>query len=128
MKEDMENPDGFFARLAKKNANLEKRYNKFEKWLETNEFEPIFQKLLEKNGDERSTYCFNKGHEKNGTPLMEFLCGYITTRIETVENEKFSGDFSSGIWFFKDYWFQLICGQGCFWKIYNKDFECIEHV
>lgn len=126
--DDMKNPNGFFSKLVKKNEINSIRQDKFEKWLETNEFEPFFKKLLKRNGEDRGDYCYKNGCEKYGTPLMEFLCSYITDRVDATENHKFNNDFSSGVWFFKDYWFQLICGQGCFWRIYDKDLNCIEDI
>ena len=126
--DDVKNPNGSFARMTKKLELKNNRQDKFEVWLKTNDFEPVFKKLLERNGQERSDKCYKNGYEKYGTPLMEFLCGYITDRIDYVEDHKFSNDFSSGVWFFENYWFQLICGQGCFWRIYDKKLKHIEDV
>ena len=99
-----------------------------EKWLETNDFEPLFQRLLARNGDERTDWCHKKGCEKYPTPMMQFVFDYISDRYEIVNNELLSNDFSSGTWFFKGYWFQLLCGQGNFWKIFDGELNCIEYV
>lgn len=128
LEEDAKDPNGYFAKLGKKQVALNLRYDKFEKWLETNEFEPMFKKLLERNGDERDDYCYKNGCEKYGTPLMEFLLEYISNRVEQTENDGIDKDFSGGTWLFKNYWFQVLHGQGSFWKIFDKDLKCLEHI
>jgi hypothetical protein len=126
--EDLNNPNGYFSILAKKKKLQSKRFDRFEKWLETNDFEELFQKLLKRNGDERTDWCHKKGSEKYPTPMMQFVCNYVVERLEVINNELLDGDFSQGTWFFKGYWFQLLCGQGCFWKIYDAELNCLEYV
>lgn len=125
---DLADPNGYWNTLEKQRKVQDSRFDKFEKWLETNEFEPTFQKLLQKNGEVRSEWCYKKNYQKYGTPLMQFLCEYVSDRTEPKVNEKIDSDFESGLWEFKGYWFQLICGQGCFWRIYNSDLEIVEDV
>lgn len=125
---DLADPNGYWNTLKKQEEQKQLRYDKFEKWLETNEFEPVFQKLLQRNGDERSEWCYKNGYEKYGTPLMQFLCDYVSHRTEQKENDKIDGDFQAGLWYFKGYWFELVCGQGCFWAIYDENLNVVEHV
>ena len=126
--EDRKNPDGYLNTLAKKEKLQSKRFDRFEKWLETNDFEELLQRLLKRNGDERTDWCMSRGHMKYPTPMMQFVFDYISDRFEIVNNELLDGDFSQGTWFFKGYWFQLLCGQGCFWKIFDGELNCIEYV
>lgn len=128
IKEDLNDPNGYWNTLEKKKNLKQKRFKRFDKWLETNEFEPLLLKLLERNGDERTYRCMSRGYEKYPTPMMQFVFDYISDRLEVVNNELLDGDFSRGTWFFKGYWFQLLCGQGCFWKIFDGELNEIEYV
>ena len=126
--EDLKNPNGYFAKEKKRSEILNSRFDKFERWLKKNEFDPYFKKLLERNGEDRLEWCYRHGYEKYGTPLMEFLVSYVSTRKKHRINKKINSDFEAGLWYFKGYWFQSICGQGCFWRIYDKDLNVVEDV
>lgn len=126
--EDIANPNGYWNTIKKKEAVEKGRYDKFEKWLETNEFEPLFQKLLLRNGKERDDWCWKHNVQKYGTPMMLFLTGFIQDRRSQIINDMINSDFESGLWFFKGYYFQLNCGQGCFWRIYDRNLKIVEDV
>jgi hypothetical protein len=128
MDADAENPNGYFNRLKKQDEIKNKRFDKFEQWLETNEFEPFFQKLLLRNGKERADWCWKRGIEKYGTPMMEFLTEFISERRSEIIDITIPNDFQHGLWYFKGYYFQLLCGQGCFWRIYDKNKKFVEDV
>ena len=128
MLEDLKNPDGYWNTLIKQMKLESARLDKIDKWLETNDFEPMFRKLLLRNGENRSEWCYKNGYQKYGTPLMELLCTYISNRCTPATNEKLDNAFQSGLWEFKGYWFELNCGQGCYWRIYDQDLNIVEDV
>lgn len=125
--EDFKNPDGYWNTLIKKEKAQAARFDKFDKWLETNDFETTFRKLLSKNGENRAEWCYKRREQKYGTPLMQFLCNYVSNRCKQSEYP-ITSVFQSGIWEFKGYYFELNCGQGCFWRIYDKDLNIVEDV
>ena len=46
MKEDLADPNGYWNTLKKQKEFEQKRFDKFEEWLKTNEFEPLLKKLI----------------------------------------------------------------------------------
>lgn len=128
LEEDANDPNGYWNAFKRNEDIQEKRFDKFEKWLETNEFKPVFQKLLKRNGEERAKWCYEQGCEKYGTPLMRFVCDYVSQRTELRHIVEISNIFEVGLWHLGGYWFQLNCGQGCFWRIYDDQFNIVEDV
>lgn len=124
MDEDMKNPDGYFAQIQKKHEIREGRFKKFKKWLNKNDFNKLLIRLCVQNGDEHRDRCYKKGYEPYPTAGLQFVLDYISSMTEK-SNKKIDNSFEHGLWKFKGYWFQLICGQGCHWIIYNDKSERI---
>ena len=98
------------------------RYVRFEKWLENNDFEKLMQRLISENGDEWQDKCYKKHYEPYPNNKLGFLIDYLVHNCEPIEVAEIEPKhFPSTIFFFKGYYFQTICGQGCFHRIYNKE-------
>ncbi len=122
--EDLKNPNGYFAKLKKEQDIKEGRFKKFEKWLKKNNFEALLIRFFFENGDTRREWCYRNGYEPYPTAGFQFVLDYISNRKES-KNAKIDNSFEHGLWKFKGYWFQLICGQGCHWIVYNNKSERI---
>jgi len=113
MEEDRKNPNGYWRTLEKKQVLKQKRYDFFEEWLKTNDFDVLLSKLIEKH---IAKYSEN---------ILSFICEYISDRLEILNNDRLVGEFTTGTWFFKGYWFELFCGQGCYWRIYDNELNAL---
>ena len=128
MKEFAESEEGkafhkeYFGKLKKKQDIADGRYRKFEKYLETHDFETLMYKLILEHDDEYMEKCYHKGYEPYPNNKLAFLIDYLVHNYEPIEVAEIEPEhFPSTIYFFKGYYFQTICGQGCFHRIYNKE-------
>ena len=112
----------YFGNLQKIQDIQEGRYRKFEKYLESHDFDKLMQRLILENGDKWREKCWHKGYEPYPTNKLGFLIEYLLHNYEPIEVPEIEPKhFPSTIYFFKGYYFQTICGQGCFHRIYNKE-------
>ena len=93
--------------------------NRFEKWLETNSFDDLIQRLKSEHGKEWKDKCWAKGYEVYPNNKLAFLFEYLNENLEPVEISWIESHFSSGGFIFKGYVFETICGQGCFHRIWD---------
>ena len=108
--------------MAKEQRIAEGRYRKFEKYLETHNFDELLQRLVAENGDEWCDKCGKKGYEPYPNNKLAFVIDYLVHNYESIDVIEIEPKhFPSTIYFFKGYYFQTICGQGCFHRIYNKE-------
>jgi hypothetical protein len=128
MKEWAESPEGiairneFVEKMAKKLRIAEGRYEKFEKYLETHDFEVLMQRLIQEHGEEWQDKCYKKYYEPYPNNKLRFVIDYLVHNYEPIEVLEIEPEhFPSTIYFLKGYYFQTICGQGCFHRIYNKE-------
>lgn len=124
----LESPEGkdfrnkFIEKLAKEQEIANGRYKKFEKYLETHDFEALMYRLILEHNDEYVEKCWHKGYEAYPNRKLAFLIDYLVHNYEPIEVLEIEPEhFPSTIYFFKGYYFQTICGQGCFHRIYNKE-------
>ena len=124
----LDSPEGiafcneFIENLTKKQIIAEGRYIKFEKWLEKNDFEALMFRLIHEHNDDYIEKCYHKGYEPYPNNKLAFLIDYLVHNYEPIEVAEIDPEhFPSTIYFFKGYYFQTICGQGCFHRIYNKE-------
>ena len=111
--------DKYFEKIAIKDNLKKSRFFKFEKWLETNSFEKLMDRLIEKyESDEWYEKCSNKGCEVYADNILAFVRDYVYSHgeIQNTENE----DFATIKYSFKGYMFETVFGQGSvdsFYKI-----------
>ena len=128
LKDFMDSPEGkahlaeYFGKIKVKQNIQEGRYKKFEKYLETHDFDKLMQRLILENGDEWREKCYHKGYEPYPNNKLGFVIDYLVHNYDSIDVLEIEPKhFPSTIFFFKGYYFQTICGQGCFHRIYNKE-------
>jgi hypothetical protein len=112
----------YFENMRKINDIRVSRYKRFEEWLKHNDFEALMYRLIHEHGDDYQEKCMHKGYEPYPNRKLAFLIDYLVHNYEPIEVPEIEPEhFPSTIYFFKGYYFQTICGQGCFHRIYNKE-------
>lgn len=117
-------PEGkkYFENERKKLEIKRNRYIRFEKYLESHDFDQLMYRLILEHGDDWHEKCWHKGYEVYPNNKLAFIIDYLVHNYEPIEVPEIEPEhFPSTIYFFKGYYFQTICGQGCFHRIYNKD-------
>ena len=117
-------PEGkkYFEKMGIELKIKKGRYARFEKWLEHNDFEALMFRLIHEHGDDYQEKCMHNGYEPYPNNKLEFLIDYLVHNYEPIEVPEIEPEhFPSTIYFFRGYYFQTICGQGCFHRIYNKE-------
>lgn len=127
MKAYMESPEGkaeteaYIAKMAKEQEIADGRYVRFEKWLETHDFDNLMYRLILEHDDDYRNMCYHKGCEPYPNNKLNFLIDYVEARIAPITVTALACDFSNVIYFIKGYYIQHIWGQGVITRIYNKD-------
>jgi hypothetical protein len=113
----------FFARERFKNELKIKRFERFEKYLETHDFNNLIYRLILENGDEWREKCYHKGYEPYPTNMLQFVFDYVIYKTENLEEipEEIDCNFPTNTFEFNGYYFQITYGQGSFISIYNKE-------
>jgi hypothetical protein len=79
-------------------------------------------RLILEHDDGYLEICGHKGYEPYPNNKLAFVIDYLVYNYEPIEVLEIEPKhFPSTIYFFKGYYFQTICGQGCFHRIYNKE-------
>ncbi|MFW6246983.1 MAG: hypothetical protein ACOC22_02280 [bacterium] len=112
--------DEYFEEQNRKYEILEGRFKKFEKYLETTDFDTLIYRLVLEHGDEYREKCYINGVEPYPNNKLEFLFKYVMSKCEHIEVPELKNDFMHDISEFKDYYFEVTYGQGCIHAIYNK--------
>ena len=111
----------YFENIKKINDIKVSRYKRFEEWLKHNDFEALMFRLIHEHNDDYCEKCYHKGYEPYPNRKLAFLIDYLVHNYEPIEVAEIEPEhFPSTIYFFRGYYFQTICGQGCFHRIYNK--------
>lgn len=112
----------FVEDLAFKEKIQQGRYDRFEKWLETNDFDKLIYKLILEHNDEYRERCYENGYEPKPNNKMDFIFSYVSERAgKRVHIKEFESDFPNAVWEFNGYYFEIVWGQGCIQVIYNKE-------
>jgi hypothetical protein len=112
----------YFENIRKKHVIETGRYLRFEEWLKHNDFDKLMYRLIHEHGDDYQEKCMHKGYEPYPNRKLAFLIHYLVHNYEPIEVPEIEPEhFPSTIYFFRGYYFQTICGQGCFHRIYNKE-------
>jgi len=112
--------DEYFEDIRKKQEILEGRFQKFEKYLETIDFDTLIYRLVMEHGEEYREKCWTNGLMPYPNNKLEFLFEYIMSKTPDVDVPEIQNDFIQEIREFKGYYFELIHGQGVIFRIYNK--------
>ena len=127
LKEHLESPEGkahmkaYFENLANIEMIKEGRFNRFDKWLEDNDFNKLLYRLILEHDDEYIEKCYHKGFEPHMNNKLSFVFDYGIKRGKEVNIKELECPFPNVISEFKGYYFQIIWGQGSITAIYNKD-------
>jgi len=123
IREFPETPEGkaYFENERKKNEIKKNRYLRFEKWLETNDFDKLMYRLILEHGEEWREKCWSKGYEVYMNNKLAFIFDYIVHNYESISVPQLENMFPTQIWFFKGYYFRIMHGQGSVVDVYNGD-------
>lgn len=115
-----------FEKLVEKKKIDEGRYRKFEKWLETHDFNILMQRLEKEHDNSWRNNCYNKGYEPYPNNKLAFLINYLVYNHKSVSVPQIeSKNFPSESWFFKGYYFNMMFGQGVFTQVFDSNFKQI---
>lgn len=126
LSELLESPasDRYFEDLRLKEELQELRFKKFEKYLESHDFSVLIDRLVKEHDEEYRDKCYKRGWEPFPNNKMQFLLDFVGSRGEKIELGSVDDNmFESALYLYKDYYFQLSQGQGCFWRIFNLQKE-----
>jgi len=127
LKAYLDSPEGkaqtekFFNELAEKQKLKEARYRRFEKWLETNDFDKLMYRLILEHGEEWREKCWHKGYEVYSNNKLRFVTSYVFDNLAPISVPKLENMFPTEIRFFKGYYFRIMHGQGSVFDLYNGD-------
>lgn len=123
--EDYLNSDECKAYLEnekKKEEIRNNRFIRFEEWLKHNDFDKLIYRLIHEHDKEYREKCWHKGYEPYPNNKLYFIFNYVENNLEPIEGIiELETIFSNSVWSFKGYYFQVICGQGCIYRIINKE-------
>jgi hypothetical protein len=113
----------FFEQQKVEHEILLQRFKRFEKYLETHDFDELMLRLILEHDDGYRKKCQKKGCEDCPNNKLQFVLDYVvynTKRLDPTPPEIVS-DFSGEAYEFRGYYFQIIYGQGSFIRIFNKE-------
>lgn len=128
LREHLASPEGqasmkkYFENLARIEGIKAGRFDKFDKWLEDNDFDKLLYRLILEHDDEYIDNCYHKGCEPYMNNKLQFVFDYAIDRGKQVEPPKeLRCDFPQAVHEFRGYYFEVVWGQGSITAIYNKD-------
>jgi hypothetical protein len=129
LKAHLESPEGraqskaYFENLAKKEMIKNKRFDRFDEWLETNDFDKLLYRLILQHDDDYREKCYDKGYEPHMNNVLKFVFDYACDRGKQLEKipKDLECNFPQAVYEFRGYYFEIVWGQGSITAIYNKD-------
>lgn len=127
LKELLNSPkiDAYFDEQEKRTKIKRAHYDRFEKWLENNDFHELMLRLVNEHGEEWKKRCFSKGCEVYPNNKLQFIIDYVIHNYNSIIVKKLDCDFPNYVWFFKGYYFQIVYGQGSYISVYNNNLQNI---
>jgi hypothetical protein len=122
---DSDKGNAYFENLQKILELQLKRYVRFEKWLEHNNFDELMQRLITEHDDNYRDKCYNKGYEPHPNNKLGFVISYVIHNRESIDVPQLNKGFPNQIWFFKGYYIQMVWGQGVFTQVLDDKFNQI---
>lgn len=127
-KEYAESPEGIEReRLYFENLKIELeieagRFKKFENYIEAHSFDELLRRVIDEHDEAYREKCFKKGCEDYPTNKMQFIYDYVSKNVEHIEVAGITdGYFHTEARFFKGYYFTVVHGQGCCYRIYDSN-------
>lgn len=116
----------FIESLNDKRKNQLIWYERFEKWLNNNDFDKLLLKIIFKHTDEYIEQCHNNGKEVHPNNILCMLFDYVIEHSEPLKKvpKTIQNKFFNHVFKFKGYYFQIIMGQGtvyCIWNVDDKE-------
>lgn len=113
----------FAKELAEKRKIKKKRFDRFEAWLEKNDFDSLIYRLIHEHDDDYFDKCYHQGFEPFPNNKLQFVFDYVFERGSKPKKipKKLECDFANAVVEFKGYYFQIIWGQGAIERIWNKE-------
>lgn len=111
----------YFENIEKKNEIQEGRYRRFEKYLETHDFDKLMYKLILEHGEEWREKCWHNGCEVFPNNKLQFVINYVFDNLIPITVPRIENKFDTDIRFFKGYYFRIMHGQGSVFDLYNGD-------
>ena len=118
---ESEDAKEYFAAEAERQEIRKKRHERFEEWLEDNDFDKLMNRLILEHDDDYVDKCYNKGYMPSPNRKLSFVIGYVFDNLAGIKVSELDCDFPNDIRQFKGYYFQHIHGQGTIARIYSKD-------
>ncbi len=118
---DSELGKSFLDEMTIKYDILENRQKRFEKWLESNDFDKLMYRLIVEHNDDYREKCYHNGCEPYPNNKLWFVISYVMKNTKIIKVKELKNKFNNDIWKFKGYYFQLIYGQGTLIRIYNVE-------
>lgn len=113
----------YFGNLAKKEAIKKGRFEKFDMWLEDNDFDQLLYRLILEHDDDYIDKCYHNGVMPFMNNKLSFVFDYVCDRGKALKKipKELKCDFAQAVYEFKGYYFEIVWGQGSITAIYNKD-------
>jgi len=118
---DSEDGKRFCEEIKEKHERKEARHERFEKWLEDNDFDKLMNRLILEHDDDYIDKCYHNGYMPYPNRKLAFVVGYVFDNLAQIKVLELDCDFPNDIRLFKGYYFQHIHGQGTILRIYSKD-------
>lgn len=119
----------YLERERKKIEIKRGRYLRFEKYLETHNFDELMNRIISEHGENWRNKCRQNNYEIHTNNKLRFIIDYIFHNVKSVhvpELEPEDFHFPTETWLFRGYYFQLMFGQGTATFIYNaEDKKCL---
>jgi hypothetical protein len=109
----------YFEKERQKHKIKMGRYLKFEKYLETHDFDQLMHRLILQHGEEWEEKCWRNGFEVHPNNVLGFVIDYVFHNIKPISVPQIESDFPNATYFFKGYYFQITYGQGSIINIYD---------
>ena len=111
----------WFAREDQKKELAEKRFRRFEKYLETHDFDSLMYRLILEHGEDYCRKCYDNGYEPYPNCKLSFIIHYIFENTPAVEIKELQTIFTTEVHEFRGYYFEHMWGQGMGTHVYNKE-------
>ncbi len=118
-------------KYAEKLALEQARIDRVGPYLKGKDFDKIIERVVAEHGEDHRDRCYKKGYEPHSNHKATLLLRWIENNYSPIkvpypkDGLGMGGMFTSAVYFVKGYYFELVCGQGCYWRIYNNKKEVI---
>jgi hypothetical protein len=125
LQKDLDDPNGYWNTLAKQKAHRESRFPKVAAYIKSHSFPELIQRLQAEHDDTWKDKCYAQGSEPYPNNKFILLWSFITSTYESIHNDLIPQDFLNESYFIQGYWFTDYCGQGCFYRVYDKELNIL---